>query len=330
MKIFIVHKGEDRDRIVELKKKIEELVDVDLLLMETDANKKTCENDKKTKKKRVPKKCFNKNKDDNTWFKEAKQKIKQSDMILYALGENTYSSPNVDKEIEYSLKKKKQIVLIRLNPEKKDVINKSLFKKDTYNNTDKPLFKEIKLDDLERILKQGYHFDVSDKLADTRDPKRESDLIEQYKAYLATSEDVLTRRQNTSNFYTTLNTSILTFATTISGVILGLPVVKNSMLVVSIITFVVSLIGILLNWNWFSLLESYGRLNGAKMRVISEMEKNLPANVYNTEWKVMSEKLYGGRYVSFTSIEKRIPIFFAIIFAITFCASIVAFVISLI
>ena len=44
----------------------------------------------------------------------------------------------------------------------------------------------------------------------------------------------------------------------------------------------------------------------------------------------MSEKLYGGRYVSFTSIEKRIPIFFAIIFVITFCASIVAFVISLI
>jgi hypothetical protein len=66
------------------------------------------------------------------------------------------------------------------------------------------------------------------------------------------------------------------------------------------------------------------------MRVISEMERNLPANIYNTEWKVMSEKLYGGRYVSFTSIEKRIPVFFATIFVLTFCASIALFVISII
>ena len=305
MKIFIIHRGNDYDRIQLLKEEINDVVKVDLLSLSS-------------------------NPDNKNWFDEAKQKIKQSDMILYALGSTTHESPNVDDEIRYSLKKKKQILLIRLNPDKNDVINSSLFKKDSYNNTDKPLYKEIEISDLARVLKQGYHFDVADKLGQTNDPKREEDLIEQYKAYLATSEDVLTRRQNTSNFYTTLNTSMLTLAVTIAGLILGLPALGNSLMIVSIITFVISLMGVLLNLNWMSLLESYGRLNGAKMRVISELERNLPANIYNTEWKVMSEKLYGGKYVSFTSIEKRIPVFFSILFAVLFLASIAAFIISLV
>ncbi|MBQ7390892.1 MAG: toll/interleukin-1 receptor domain-containing protein [Clostridia bacterium] len=304
MKIFIIHRSMDKDRIKKLKQDIENVCNIDLLLLDS-------------------------NIDNTEWFEEAKRKIKESDMILYALGETTHESPNVDDEINYALKKKKQILLIRLNPDQKDKINAPLFKKDSYNNTDKPLFKEIKTEDLARVLDQGYQFDVGDKLAETKDPKREADLIEQYKAYLATSEDVLTRRQNTSNFYTTLNTSILTLALTIAGLIFGLPSIGNSLLIASVITLAVSAIGVLLNLNWLSLLESYGRLNGAKIRVISEIEKSLPANIYNTEWKVMSEKLCGEKYVSFTSIEKRIPAFFTILFGLLFVASIVALIIAL-
>ena len=59
------------------------------------------------------------------------------------------------------------------------------------------------------------------------------------------------------------------------------------------------------------------------------VEKSLPANIYNTEWKVMSEKLCGEKYVSFTSIEKRIPAFFTILFGLLFVASIVALIIAL-
>jgi len=302
MKIFIIHRGDDYNKVEELKEQIEKLVKVDLLSLSSDP-------------------------DNKHWFKEAKLKINQSDLILYALGRTTHESKNVDKEIKYSMKKKKQILLFRLNPDEKCIINHTLFKKDEYNNVDKPLFKEILLQDLARIIKYGYNFDIQNKLNETKDPKRENELIEQYKAYLSTSEEVLTRRQNTSNFYTTLNTSMLTLAVTIAGILFGVSQI-NSILIVSLILFVVSVIGILLNINWSNLLESYGRLNGAKMRVISEMEKNLPANIYDTEWKVMSEKLYDGKYVSFTSIEKRLPISFIVLFGILLVASIVLFYIS--
>ena len=231
-------------------------------------------------------------------------------------------------EIKYAIKKQKRILLFRLNPNEKSTINYTLFKKDEYSNVEKPLFKEILLQDLARIIKCGYDFDIQDKLNETKDPKRENELIEQYKVYLATSEEVLTRRQNTSNFYTTLNTSMLTLAVTISGILFGISQI-NSLFVISLILFAVSIIGILLNVNWSNLLESYGRLNSAKMRVISEMEKNLPANVYDTEWKVMSEKLYDGKYVSFTSIEKRLPVSFIVLFGILLVVSIVLFFISL-
>ena len=304
MKIFIIHRGNDYDKVQILKETINNSIDVDLLSLSS-------------------------NPDNTKWFKEAKLKINQSDLILYALGETTHESENVDKEINYAIKKKKQILLYRLDENKKSVINRSLFKKDEYTNVDKPLFKEIKIKDLTRIIDCGYNFDIQDKLNETKEPKRENELIEQYKAYLTTSEEVLTRRQNTSNFYTTLNTSMLTIAVTISGILFGVAEI-NALLVISIILFAVSVLGVLLNINWIRLLESYGRLNGAKMRVISEMEKNLPANIYDTEWKVMSEKLLDGKYVSFTAIEKRLPLSFTILFGILLIISVALFCFSFI
>ena len=305
MKIFIIHRGLDYEKVEKLKAKITETVNVDLLALES-------------------------NNDNEKWYKEAKKKINQSDMVLYALGDQTYDSDNVDLEIKYSLKKKKQILLYRLNPEQNDTISKALYKKDAYNNKEIPLYKEFVLDDLVNIFKYGYGFDIKDKLNETKDPKRENELIEQYKTYLATSEEVLTRRQNTSNFYTTLNTSMLTIASTACGLIFGISGINNSLLIVSIIMLIMGVIGILLNLNWMSLIESYGRLNGAKMTVISEIEKSLPANIYDTEWKVMSEKLGSSRYVSFTSIEKRLPLFFIIMFIVMLCLSIGLLVFSLI
>ena len=303
MKIFIIHRGNDYDRVETLKSQIKDLVEVDLLSLSSNPNNKS-------------------------WFQEAKSKIKQSDLILYALGKNTHESKNVDLEIRYAIKKKKQILLFRLNPDEQSIINQSLFKKDEYSNTDKPLFKEIVLQDLTKIISCGYDFDIQSKLNETKDPKRENELIEQYKAYLATSEEVLTRRQNTSNFYTTLNTSILTITATVAGILFGVSKI-DGLLTIALTLAVISIIGIILNVNWYNLLESYGRLNSAKMRVISEIEKSLPANIYDTEWKVMSEKLYSGKYVSFTAIEKRLPVAFIVLFTILFAVGVALFIFCL-
>ena len=98
---------------------------------------------------------------------------------------------------------------------------------------------------------------------------------------------------------------------------------KNNYILGCGIAIIISLIGILLSFNWLKLLDSYGTLNGAKIRVITEIEKKLPVNIYDTEWKVMSEKLGSKNYVSFTNIEKRIPKIFIGIYLFIICFAII-------
>lgn len=266
MRIFVIHKGENFEEVVKLRKEITKRINADILIMESDSAFKS-------------------------WKKEAKYKIKACDLVLYILGENTHKSKNVDYEINYAIKKHKQIVLYELNPTGNYIINKTLFSVDSFTGNDKPLFKKITLDDLTKILKYGYDFDIKETLEETIAFNKDSGLIEQYKVYLGTSEEVLNRRQTVSNFYTTLNTSLLTIAATSTGIIFGIDSIKNNFLVGCGIAMIISLIGILLCLNWVKLLDSYGNLNGAKIKVISQMEKKLYANIYDTEWKIMSEKL---------------------------------------
>ena len=306
MRIFIIHKGSDIQKVELLKTEIYEKTHADILVL--NGSLSSAKGD--------------------AWKKEAKLKIKISDVIIYALGAESHTSKNIDFEIKVALKHHKQILLLRLNPDQEDIINEVLFYNDKYMSstvcsTRKPLFKELTLNDLTKFIKYGYGFDISDKLDDTQNPKRSSEIIEKYKKYLETSEQLLNRRQNTSNFYTTLNSSILGFGATISGVIFGLDSLKNNTTIAFVIFIIISLLGFLLCFNWLCLLDSYGKLNSSKIRVISEIEKRLPVNIYDTEWKVMSEKLGGNKYHSFTSLEKRIPLIFMLIYGFIFIGCII-------
>lgn len=294
MRIFVIHKGENFNDVVNLKKEITQIISADILILESDSSSKS-------------------------WKREAKYKIKACDFVLYVLGENTYKSKNVDYEIKYAIKKHKQILLYELNPTCNYIINKTLFSTDPFTGNDRPLFKKITLDSLTKILKHGYDFDIKETLENAIAFQNDSGLIEQYKVYLETSEEVLNRRQVVSNFYTSLNTSLLTIAATITGVIFGIDSIKNNYLVGCGIAIIISLIGIILCFNWNKLLDSYGNLNGAKIKVISQMEKNLYANIYDTEWKIMSEKLGPKNYVPFTKIEKRVPKIFISAYAFLVC-----------
>ena len=66
-----------------------------------------------------------------------------------------------------------------------------------------------------------------------------------------------------------------------------------------------------------NILDAYGTLNAAKMKVLNLLEEQLPIALYDTEWRIMSDKLNNKKYVSFTDSEKRIPkLFMAIYFLI--------------
>jgi len=311
MNVFVVHKSNDLKAVEKLIERLSKKVVNTNFLILIEGNK--------------------------NWKAEAKEKIKCSDCILVALGEHTHESKFIDYEIELSKKLNKKIFLIRLN-DKQDIINKSLFLKDkfmevkyhrNFEGHNRPLFKEIKEEDFIKIVSDGFDFDLQAELNKTKDPKRVEELIEQYKVYLATSEDVVTRRQNASSFYIGINTVLMGVMTTITSLFLGLSALTNKAMLIAIITLFTSLLGIVLCTNWFYLIDSYGKLNSAKMKVISTLEKELPANIYDTEWRVMNEKVGNTKYRSFTSIEKRVPLTFFVLYFSILLVSIIILVITI-
>lgn len=54
------------------------------------------------------------------------------------------------------------------------------------------------------------------------------------------------------------------------------------------------------------------------------------ANIYDTEWKIMSEKLGTKNYVPFTKIEKRVPKIFIGVYIFLVCVAMVFALISII
>ncbi len=301
MNIFVIHKGNDLDKCQDLTKRLnEQNIFINLLMLQ--------------------------NGGDN-WFTEAKKKIRESDCVLVCVGEQTHESENVDKEIKYAIKQKKQILVYRFAPD--NIINESLFVSDKYmyvkihkNNTgnhSRPVFLEIDFDKFCKLASDGYDFYIKDEIDRTDTPKRMEDLVAQYQMYVQTSEAIIERRQAISSFYVGVNTTIITAITTIISILMGIDVISNKPLSIGIIMMGSSLLSIILNINWYLQLDSYGKLNSAKMKVISALEQHMPANIFDTEWRVMSSKIGGKKYRSFTNIEKTVPLTFSVIFIVTTC-----------
>ena len=79
---------------------------------------------------------------------------------------------------------------------------------------------------------------------------------------------------------------------------------------------VFSLFGMLLCMAWMGILSSYGNLNASKLKIISAMEKHLPASLFDAEWAVLSSQLNKKRYVSFTNSERRVPKILLVVYGV--------------
>ena len=143
----------------------------------------------------------------------------------------------------------------------------------------------------------------------------EQQLFEQYKLYLSTSESLVSRRQSVSTFYLSANSALVTICSVIFAL---LGDISEKMF----IAVVISLVGIIMDVSWMRILDAYGTLNASKMKIISLIERRLPVSLYDKEWDVMSDKLNGKKYISFTDSEKRMPHIFIVIYVIVILASI--------
>jgi hypothetical protein len=228
------------------------------------------------------------------WFwklRFLKIKSKISRFLVYK--SSLHNSLNVKWEIS-KLKEEDTIYIIN---DIEDIIdiNKIKCKVFFIENTTKSIAKEIKK--LETSIGIEGMF-----------PGKIKDEIKKEFAFkmLETSESLINRRQTTNNYLLTANGIIITL---ICG-LFGIDAVRKSILTISFIP----LIGIIICISWYSLLESYGKLNKAKFEVIRILEMQLKIPIFSAEWKYLSEKSIA--YKSFTKTEKRIPMMFIMIYIV--------------
>ena len=128
-----------------------------------------------------------------------------------------------------------------------------------------------------------------------------ADLLEQYKLYVQSAENVSARRVQSSRYLLTLNAALV-----------ALYGFQSAGFGQSYWALVVPVVGIPVSLLWYLIIKSHADLNRVKFDVIHEFEQHLPAAMYKYEWR-LAEDGKGKSYRAVTAIEKWIPILFAIL-----------------
>ncbi len=337
MKIFIIHKGMDVDYAYLLR---------DMLVQSTGSEVLVLENG------------------GYFWKIEATKLIRQAQLVLVLNGPKTSESPYIGWEIKKAISGSKQIYFLDMKkyeslrneisgyrdlPEEEKTRKADMLREleetlepDTLREDNYPVHEALKhrnsftkeylLDS--RVKEKGtvkaiiaavnkYIAGEYDIFNDAIDSMDEEQLFEQYKIYLATSESLVARRQSVSTFYTTVNSVLVTGGSVVCAFFGKL---SEKMLIMC----TVAVVGIILGVSWYKILEAYGILNASKMKIVRLIEKKLPISLYDKEWDVMSDKLNGKKYVSFTDSEKRVPILFIIVYLFIIAAALVMGLIQII
>ncbi|MDE2916659.1 MAG: hypothetical protein OXM00_05475 [Paracoccaceae bacterium] len=133
---------------------------------------------------------------------------------------------------------------------------------------------------------------------ETYDGSFSTDLLEQYKLYVQSADNVSVRRVSSNRYLLTVNAALVAsygFQSASSGL--------------TIWTVPVAVAGIIISLLMWSLIKSHRDLNAVKFKVIHELEKHLPAALYGYEWQLAQEGR-GKIYRSVSQIELWIPVVF--------------------
>ena len=123
-------------------------------------------------------------------------------------------------------------------------------------------------------------------------------IIEQYKLYVQSAENVSARRVQSSRYLLTLNAALVA--------LYGLQSAGFSQ---GYWTLLVTVVGVAVSILWFLIIKSHSDLNKIKFDVIHEFENHLPAAMFKYEWE-LAEQGKGKTYQAVTAIERWIPILF--------------------
>ena len=119
-------------------------------------------------------------------------------------------------------------------------------------------------------------------------------VLEIYKLYVQSADNISARRQSANSFFLSVNTAIIGAVGYLSDGI-------------GSFGWAVSLAGIVLCVAWYRSVRAYKDLNSGKFKIIHEIETKLPISVYEAEWEAVGRGKDPKLYLPFTRIEVCIP-----------------------
>ena len=131
-------------------------------------------------------------------------------------------------------------------------------------------------------------------------------LLEQYKLFHATIERMSDRRQQTNNYFITINTVFISF--------IGIVSKETGLLTSPMWLAMLSVVGILICRSWNKALLAYMHVNKAKFAVLHEIETKFPMNLFGYEWELMGKGENKKEYATFTKVELHIPAMFGFVY----------------
>lgn len=136
-------------------------------------------------------------------------------------------------------------------------------------------------------------------------------LLEQYKLYVQSADNVSARRIASNRYLLTVSVTLLA--------LYGVDLVGIDQRLVSQIA---PGIGLVVSLVWWLIIRSHKHLNRIKFEIINELEQHLPATLFACEWQKL-EQGQGRFYIPFTKIEPWVPFMFLGIHAMLYILIIV-------
>lgn len=123
------------------------------------------------------------------------------------------------------------------------------------------------------------------------------ELFQQYRLFVDSAEKTSERRSHLNTFFIALHSLFIS----------GLSFFKTD-----IFSYIIPIciFGCVLAFLWWYMLCNYRSLNRAKFKIIQEIEKHLPLNLYSTEWSLYKTRkpwYNPNRYFSFSRLEMVLP-----------------------
>lgn len=206
------------------------------------------------------------------WKDIVEAKIKESDFVAFLIGSETFKSDQIIWEYAKAKSLNKQIIGIKLkNASEESILFCQGFQ--VFDNT----VQALKY--LDRIF-------ISDRQL----------KIEQYKIMVSSTEKVTDARMKVNNLFFTITSSILSVAFVLGKTYSFIPLSVLAMVVLTALA-------LLTTYFWDKLVNSYGKLNTGKFKVIDRIEKELRTNMFEEEWRILTQEI---KYESNTKTETKI------------------------